>query len=170
MTILETPNLRLRRISIDDALSLFRTCGDPEVMKYWLKGPDNNIKETEKRIQNIEAHWQTHGFGDWGVVNKKNSQLIGFAGLHYINGIDDVNLGYAFDQQYWRKGFGFETCRAILEFGEKGLKLSHLVAVIWPQNIASIRLAEKCGLRFWKKIVWGGGDRVVYRIDFSDNC
>ncbi|MFC1532380.1 GNAT family N-acetyltransferase [Thermodesulfobacteriota bacterium] len=98
-----------------------------------------------------------------------NWKLNGFGGLHYIAGMEDVNIGYAFEKKYWRKGFGFETCQAILEFGQSVLDLSHIIAVIWPQNTASIRLIEKCGLRFWKKIIWSGSDRVVYRIDFSDN-
>lgn len=118
MTELETSNLGLRRLSVKDAESLFRTCGDPDIMKYWLKGPDKNFEETAQRILNIEDHWQTHGFGDWGVVNKNNSRLMEFAGLHYIDGMDDVNIGYAFEKTYWRKGFGFETCQAILEFGK----------------------------------------------------
>ena len=168
MTELETSNLRLKRLSVGDAESLFRTCGDPDTMKYWLKGPDKNFEETKQRILNIEDHWQIHGFGDWGAVMKNNSRLMGFAGLHFIDGMDDVNIGYAFEKTYWRKGFGFETCHAILEFGQNVLKLSHIVAVIWPQNIASIRLIEKCGLRFWKKMIWGGGDRIVCRIDFRD--
>jgi len=169
MTEIETPNLRLRRLTIEDSCSLFRTVGDPEVMKYWLNGPDKNIKKTEKRIKNIEKHWQRNCFGDWGVVKKSNSELIGFAGLHYITGMDDVNIGYAFEQQYWRKGFGFEACRTILKFGQNVLNISHIVAVIWPQNIASIHLIEKCGLRFWKIMIWGGGERVVYRIDFPES-
>ena len=116
-------------------------------MKYWLNAPDRGKKETEQRIQTIEDHWQTHGFGDWGVFSVEYSTLIGLAGIHFIDGINDVNIGYAFEKTYWGKGFGFEACRVILEFGQNVLNLSHIVAVIGPQNIASIRLIENavCG-------------------------
>ena len=163
---IETPNLRLRPLTAADAEALFATFGDPDTMKYWLNAPDSNTKETEDRIAGINAHWEEHGFGDWGIVDKETSDLVGLAGLHYIAGMDDINIGYAIEKQHWRRGYGLEACRAVLDYGKNALGLSHIVAVIWAENRASIRLVEKCGLRFWKESIWGGGDRLIYRIDF----
>ncbi len=167
MAEIETKRLRLLRLVTDDAEALFRTFGDPDTMRFWLDAPDDSIDDTRQRILNIEDHWQTHGFGDFGVLEKSSEKLMGLAGLHHIAGMDDVNIGYAFEKQYWRRGFGLEACRAVLEFGEKALCLSHVVAVIWPENVASIRLIKRCGLRYSERTVWGGGARVVYRMDFS---
>lgn len=169
MAEIETRRLRLIRLCVDHAEALFRTFGDPDTMRFWLNAPDDSIDETKQRILSIEDHWQTHGFGDWGVFEVDTARLIGLAGLHYITGMDDVNIGYAFEKQYWGRGFGFEACKAVLEFGEKVLGRSHIIAVIWPRNSASIRLIERCGLRFLESTIWGGGDRFVYRIDFASN-
>lgn len=159
-----TERLLLRRLSAADAPDLRRTTGDPEVMRFWLGGPDPDITAAETRIAGIEAHWKTHGFGDWGVAERAGGRLIGFCGLHHIADMDEVNLGYAFEKASWRKGYGQEACRAVLEFGFRELELDAVVAVIWPDNAASIRLAERLGLRFWKRFLWQGGERVAYRI------
>ena len=166
---IETKRLIIRCLTVEDASEFFRTVGDPDVMKYWLGGPDKSIETTEQRIVEIENHWKTHGFGDWGIVEKKNGRIIGFSGLHYIADMAEVNIGYAFEKPKWRQGFGFEACRAILDFGFQELSLPVIVAVIWPENIASIKLAEKLGLHFWKAFVWQGGERVAYRVFRDEN-
>jgi len=161
---IETRRLILRRLRVADAPELFRTVGDPDVMKYWVGGADRSTGSTERRIVEIEDHWKAHGFGDWGVVERKSGRLLGFSGLHHVADMVEVNMGYAFEKTKWRQGFGFETCQAVLDFGFQRLGLDMVVAVIWPDNGASIRLAEKLGLRFWKEFTWQGGERVIYRI------
>ena len=83
--------------------------------------------------------------------------------------MEEVNIGYTFKKSVWGNGFGFEACKEILRFGFNELKLSQIVAVIWPDNMVSINLVKKCGLRYWKNIIWNGSDRVVYSIETTDN-
>jgi [ribosomal protein S5]-alanine N-acetyltransferase len=161
---LETKRLYLRRLQSADAADLYRTVGDAQGMRHWHPGPDTDIPATQKRIGSIENHWHKHGFGDWGVCEKEADRLVGFAGLHYIAGIAEVNLGYAFEKSRWRRGYGYETCRAVLDYGLGELELDLVVAVIAPQNQASIRLAKKCGLRLWKRFTWSGLERMAYQI------
>lgn len=167
---IETDRLILRHLTIADALELFRTVGDPTVMRYWEGGEDKSIKSTEQRIIEIENHWKTHGFGDWGIIEKESDGLIGFSGLHYIADMAEVNIGYVLKKSKWRQGFGVETCQAVLDVGFRELGLPVIVTVIWPENIASIKLAERLGLNFWKKFIWQGGERVTYRIFRDKNA
>jgi RimJ/RimL family protein N-acetyltransferase len=159
-----TAHVTLRRLAPDDAADLFRTVGDPDVMRYWAPGPDATIEATARRIAEIEAHWEAHGFGDWGVVEQATGALIGFAGLHHIAGMPEVNVGYAFEKSRWGHGYGTDVCQALIAYGFERLRLPEIVAVIAPQNRASIRVAEKSGLVFWKRFEWSGRDRVAYRI------
>lgn len=160
---IKTERLILRPLKHSDATEFIRIVGDDEVMKYWYPGPDKTIQETTQRITHIQEHWKTHHFGDWGVIEKQNNRLIGFSGLHYIAGMSEVNIGYAFERLKWRQGFGFETCKAVLDFGLSQLQLFPIVAVISPQNDASIHLMKKCGLEFWKNVNWSEQERVAYK-------
>jgi RimJ/RimL family protein N-acetyltransferase len=147
-----------------DAAELFHTVGDPEVMKYWLGGADPAPLQTEQRIEAFDRHWTTHGFGDYAVVEKATGAIIGFAGLHTIANMPDVNLGYAFRKNHWRQGYGTEVCRALLHHGFHTLNFPEIIAVIWPENAASIALAVKLGMKFRDRILWSGSPRVVYAI------
>jgi RimJ/RimL family protein N-acetyltransferase len=162
--MIETKRLLLEKISLCHLEPLFHVFGDPEVMKYWYGGADEDIEETRRRIFYLEDHWSTFGFGDWSIINKVNSCVIGFAGLHYIKDVPEVNIGYAFAQSVWRRGYAYEACSEILSHGFGYLDLEQIIAVIWPQNQASINLATKCGLTYWKQIKWKGSKRVVYSI------
>jgi ribosomal-protein-alanine N-acetyltransferase len=133
-------------------------------MRYWAPGHDRSIEDTRRRIAQIDTHWHSRGFGDWGVIEKATGRLIGFAGLHYIEAMPEVNVGYAFERAMWGRGFASETCRAVLAFGFQEVRLEQIVAVIAPANEASIRVAERCGLRLWKRFRWTGRDRLAYRI------
>ncbi|MFC1735479.1 GNAT family N-acetyltransferase [Candidatus Hydrogenedentota bacterium] len=159
---LETDRLLLRRLTQADAHEFFQTVGDPEVMRYWGKGAEKTVEDTCRRITEMEEHWVTHGFGDWAVMEKNTGELIGFCGLHYIENMAEVNLGYAFKKTKWRQGFGFESCKAVLAAGFGELGLDPIVAVIQTPNIASRKLVEKLNLVFWKEFVYKGNEVVGY--------
>ena len=98
------------------------------------------------------------------MLERETGALVGFAGLHHSSGMAEVNVGYAFEKSRWGSSYGIEVCRAVVQYGFDELALSEIVAVIAPQNLASIRVAEKCGMVFWKRFVWSERDRVAYRI------
>ena len=158
---LETERLWLRRLTSADADALHRCTGDPAVMRYWYPGPDVDVGATTARIAEIEAHWRDHGFGDYAVVARDSRDLIGFAGLHHIAGIAEVNLGYVLLPAYWRRGLGAELCAALLAHGFTGLGLPEVVAVVDPRNVASVALAERSGLTLCGETTWQGQSRLV---------
>jgi [ribosomal protein S5]-alanine N-acetyltransferase len=160
----DTKRLLLRGIPERESRVFHEIVGDPTVMAHWHPGADPDVAATRDRILAIQRHWREHGFGDWGVEENASGYLIGFSGLHYIDGMREVNLGYAFRRDAWRRGFGTEVCRKVLDVGLNTLGLGEIVAVISPANIASMRLAEKVGMAYWKKTTWSGLPRIVYRI------
>ena len=164
MNVLETSRLKLRRLVPEDAEVLFRTAGNADVMRFWAPGPDQNSDQTCARINAINEHWNTHGFGDWALIEKGKDVLIGFCGLHYIAGMNEVNIGYAIEKSKWGLGFGAEIVKKILEIGFHQLGLKKIVAVIDPNNELSLKLIRKCGFTYWKDSSYMGRPRVVYKI------
>jgi ribosomal-protein-alanine N-acetyltransferase len=160
----ETERLLLRRLTSADADALHRCTGDPAVMRYWYPGPDADQAATGTRIAEIEAHWRKHEFGDFGVVARDSGALIGFAGLHHIAGMAEVNLGYALVPAYWRRGLGAELCAWLLAYGFIDLGLPEIVAVVDPRNAASVALAERSGLTLRGQTTWQGQPRVVFAL------
>ncbi len=133
-------------------------------MRYWYPGPDADLAATHDRIVEIEAHWQGHGFGDYGVVARDSGELVGFAGLHHIADMAEVNLGYALVPSRWGRGLGSELCAMLLEHGFTALGLPEIVAVIDPRNAASIALVERSGLALRDETHWQGQPRLVFAL------
>lgn len=160
---IETARLILRPMQPEDTPALLEYFCDPVASRYWFT-PDRNLAEALARVVRLEADWKRNGFGDWAVVDKNSKRFIGFAGLHYITGMSEVNLGYFLTRSAWGGGLGTEACRAVLDFGFNTAGLDLVVGVTHPGNSASIRVLEKLGMKFWKDVVRDGAPRVVYSV------
>ena len=89
----DTERLFLRGIPERESRVFHEIAGDPTVMAHWHPGADPDVAATRDRILAIQRHWREHGFGDWGVEEKASGYLIGFSGLHYIEGMPEVKPG-----------------------------------------------------------------------------
>ena len=160
---IETKRLILRQLSVDDTADLYRNFADAEVMKYW-QTRDKTALETRARIEAMIAGWQLHGFGDWAVVDKSTSEMIGYCGLHYITDRPEVNLGYLLARSSWGKGYATETSLLAVRYGFEQVGLRQIIGVTAPDNLASIKVLVKCGMSHWQDIVRFGQPRVVYSV------
>ena len=61
---------------------------------------------------------------------------------------DAPDVGFAFLQRFWANGYAAESVAAVIEYGRNVLKLPRIIAMVDPENEASIRLVEKLGLTF----------------------
>ncbi len=88
------------------------------------------------------------GIGIYCVILKETKQVIGEAGVfNSFQKKRKLELGYIIDQAFQKKGLGYELCLGLLQFAFTKLKPKRLVARIYRQNLASIKLAEKCGMQ-----------------------
>ena len=69
-------------------------------------------------------------------------------GLIKREGLEDVDLGFAFLPRFWRKGYAFEAAAAVLSYGSNVLGLRRIVAILAQDNHRSSQLLEKLGFRF----------------------
>ena len=83
------------------------------------------------------------------------------AGLLKRETLLDVDVGFAFLPAYWRKGFAFESGSAVLAHGREAFGLKRIVAITSPDNVASIGVLEKMGLKFEALIRLGDDAREV---------
>jgi RimJ/RimL family protein N-acetyltransferase len=98
------------------------------------------------------ASYGEFGFGLYAVERKESGTPIGICGLLKRETLDDVDIGFAFLQKFWGRGYGYESAAAAMNWGWNTLGLKRIVAVTAPDNRDSIKLLEKIGLRFEKMI------------------
>ena len=146
-TRLETERLRLRHFTYDDLQIMFELSSDPEVIKY-ADTPVKDMEETRQRLEQGQlSDYKKYGYGRFAVELKETGKVIGFCGIKYLPEIDLPELGYRYLPAYWGKGIGTEAAQACVEFARDDLQIKKLIALIIPENIASIRLAEKLGMK-----------------------
>ncbi len=105
-------------------------------------------EELEKYLAYIHTVYSVFGFGLW-TVELKGGEIIGRCGLQPVADEDSplgrIELGYLIAPGFRGQGYGFEACRAILDYAFDRLELDEVYAVIDEENIPSVMLARKLG-------------------------
>ena len=88
------------------------------------------------------------GFGVFGIELLENKEIIGWAGINTMPDSSRFELLYALRADYWGKGFATEAGAALVHaaFTELDSPLPEVYALVFPQNILSIRVLEKLGM------------------------
>jgi len=151
--IIQTARTALRAFRKEDAVFLLSLMNTPGWLNYIGNTSVKTEEDAQKTIQNKHIPMQEkHGFSLFVVELKENSEPIGICGLLRREGMEDVELGFAFLEAYCQKGFGYETAKAVVDYGTETLQLSLLAALISQDNIASKNLVLKLGFTFAKEV------------------
>jgi [ribosomal protein S5]-alanine N-acetyltransferase len=75
------------------------------------------------------------------------------------DGLEHPDVGYAFLEAYWGRGYATEAAAACLAHGRHVLGLTTIVAITTPANLGSIAVLKKLGLRDAGAIRLPGNDR-----------
>ncbi len=161
---IETARLRLRMFTLRDTDDYFLLRSDPEVMRYIGTGATSTREQTTTKLSWVLMQWEKHGFGIWAVVDKKSENLIGWAGLSFLDSNPEIEVGYGLAKAYWGTGMATEAAWASLRYGFEELQLDRIVAVAVPENAASQRVMEKAGMRYVKLAHYYGVDVAYYEI------
>jgi len=170
---LETARLRLRGHQHEDFPQLAAMWSEPEVFRY-ISGKPSTEQQSWARLLNYLGHWSLMGFGYWAVQEKATGRFIGEAGFAdfkremspSIKGIPE--LGWALATHAHGKGYATEAVRAAIQWGDANLKSPRTVCIIGPENLASIRVAEKCGFTEIQRTTYAGQPTILYSRDAVD--
>lgn len=163
-TQLETERLRLRLFTPDDLQVMFKLGTDPDVIRY-ADTPARDLEEARQRLEKGPlSDYKKYGYGRFAVELKETGKVIGFCGIKYLPEIELPEVGYRYFKEYWGRGIGTEAALACVDFARKDLKLGKLIALIMPENIRSIRVAEKLGMRKGPLIHVYGVDALQYEM------
>jgi RimJ/RimL family protein N-acetyltransferase len=147
LLVAETERLKIRRFYKEDLIPLWRIMEKPEVMYAWESGFKKS--EARKWLNCQYTRYHKDGYGYYAVILKDTGRLIGQAGLMKsdLNGEPVVEIGYIFDDTVWGNGYVIEVVLSCVDLAFIRFGLNRLYATIRPENAASVRLAEKIGMR-----------------------
>jgi RimJ/RimL family protein N-acetyltransferase len=152
VSFIETERLLIRTWMPGDAAKVEKMFADPDVMRYIGTGGPWPADRTRELVGVMIERYERSGIGVWPVVLKEQSAIIGECGLQPLPASSDVELAYLFDKPYWGAGYAYEAASAVLEWGFTHAGLQRIVAVIAPENVRSIALINRLGMRFEKVV------------------
>ncbi|MCW1967367.1 MAG: GNAT family N-acetyltransferase [Anaerolineae bacterium] len=145
---LTTPRLTLRKLAMSDLNDFFEHGADPEVARFTLWEPPQNLAQARKHLTNYMRDSGDRHAPTWGIVLNEENKLIGTCGFHHISPYaQNAEIGYTLTKAYWGRGLATEAVRAALDFGFKQAKLQQVTARTTPENTASARVLKKLGFR-----------------------
>tara|TARA_R100000935_G_scaffold10374_2_gene20739 strand:- start:1230 stop:1751 length:522 start_codon:yes stop_codon:yes gene_type:complete len=161
-TVYETERLLLMPTSVQDTSFILELLNTPKWLQFI---GDRNVKTlaaAEVYIHTkILPQYEKNGFGNYTVSLKENSIKIGSCGLYDREGIDGIDIGFAFLPKYEKQGYAFESVSKIKEIAIKKFKLDKLSAITDKRNLDSQSLLEKLDLKFSNFIVLPKSDEEL---------
>lgn len=167
-TIIETHRAILRRFTLEDAKDTYELNSNLEVQKFTGDELVTSLERAKELMSKISfKDYDTYGYGRWAVVHKEDKKVIGFAGLKYLPEVDETDIGYRFLPSYWGRGIASEVSIPIIAYGFEQLKLPRIIGIAMQGNVASWKILEKIGLKFYKidEYEGDGGDHKWYKLE-----
>ena len=136
---LETRRLIIRDFRAEDASDLQEILGDGEVMAHCE--PPYTPAQTEAFLRSfcMERH------GAVAAVHRDTGRVIGYI-LFRETEAEVYEIGWFFNRHYWRQGYAYEACRAVLDEAF-GPMQAHRAFAETTDGVKSVGLMRKLGLR-----------------------
>jgi len=139
--------LILRRLTTDDAEFILELTNDPDWLRYI---GDRGVRTLEDARAYIEAGplamYDRLGFGLYCAALRESGVSVVICGLLKRDALEDVDIGFAMLPAYRARGYAYEAAAATLEYAKRELGLTRVVAIVSPENEASMRLLGRLSL------------------------
>lgn len=153
MKILETYRLALRWLSPEDAPFILALLNDPAWLQYIGDRGVRTIDDARSYILNGPVvMYDQFGFGLYVAERNVDGVPMGLCGLIKRDGLDDVDIGFAFLPDFRAAGLASEAALAVMAYGKNQLKLTRIVGITAQENISSIKLLKKLGFKFERMV------------------
>jgi [ribosomal protein S5]-alanine N-acetyltransferase len=160
--LMRTERLLLRHIEATDAGFIFKLLNEPAFIQFI---GDRGVRNLDDALQYItagpQASYQRHGFGLFLVEHQDSHAALGICGLIKRDALEDVDLGFAIASEHEGQGIAYEAATACLEFAQRSCSLTRVVAIALPENARSLRLLERLGFAFERRLTMPGATEEV---------
>ena len=111
------------------------------------------------------AHWAEHGFGARIWIERATGAPVARGGAMHLGleGEVNVELLWAVVPEHWGRGFATELALATLDEARADVRLTEVVAVTTPANLASQAVMRRVGLGIEREVEHAGLLHVLFR-------
>ena len=154
---LATQRLLLREIESSDQASLYSYWSDLEFARYLPRGPltEESVSDFVERVLS-GRHSRPRRYFRFAITLKEDGRFVGDCVCRISDPenredlsriIGQAYIGYFLAKEFWGQGYATEVAKTLLSFGFQKLGLVRIWAWCDTENLASIRVLEKVGMK-----------------------
>lgn len=139
-----TDRLLLRPLTDADLDAYIAMEADEDVMRWIGLGGAQDADAARMSFEHMVWLGERSGLAGFAVTDKASGEFLGRAFLGPL--LDEIEIGYCFVKPAWGRGIATEAAGAAVAWGFETLRLPRIVGITYPDNLASQKVLEKCGL------------------------
>ena len=144
----ETDRLLLRPTGVQDAVFVHRLMNSPKWLRFiGDRKVDSPDKARQYILEKMLPQLERLGFSAYTVIRKEDGQPVGSCGLYDREGLEGIDIGFAFLPEHEGKGYALEASRRLLQAAGEDFGLDTILAITDMDNERSQRLLERLGLQ-----------------------
>jgi RimJ/RimL family protein N-acetyltransferase len=106
--------------------------------------------DSDAQIEQIEAHFERHGYGLWALEVTESGEFVGFTGLSTVafaaHFTPAVEVGWRLAHTAWGHGYATEAALAALALGFEGVGLHEIISITSQSNARSQAVMRRIGM------------------------
>lgn len=165
---IETARLILRAHGAADLDAVAAMWSDAALVRH-ITGKPSTREESWARILRYAGLWPTKGYGYWAVEDKATGRFAGDIGLaDFARDIAPAmdmapEAGWVLAPWAHGKGYATEAVLATLAWADANLTGLRAHCMLDVENVASVRVAQKCGFKEFARATYKGQPALIYR-------
>jgi len=163
---LATERLVLRLLVREDLEDYVGLYADPDVVRHIGDGMPATREESAEWV---ERTLRRNAFEGWEMrtVRRHDGTFVGRCGIarHDLDHGAEPEVGYILAREHWGLGYATEAAAAVRDHALAEHGLRRLIALIARGNVASVRVAEKLGMRHEREVAFHDRPTMLYALE-----
>ncbi|WKB81897.1 GNAT family N-acetyltransferase [Cellulophaga lytica] len=166
----ETDRLYIKPTTEEDAKFIFQLLNSPKWLQYIGNRNVTNISDAQTYIkEKMLPQLYQLGFSNYTVIRKEDNVKIGSCGLYNRDGLEGIDIGFAFLEEYERKGYAYEAANTLKHNAFATFNLKEISAITTKDNSSSQNLLVKLGFKLIGTTTLPNDDEVLLLFKISNN-